>query len=359
MSSTDVHIEDEGPGRPGGAEGTLRSPRPGIEYGGKAPGGEPTFSFRDPVEREGDVGLIGENFGFAQAISDATQVAATGSVVLLSGETGTGKERFARYIHARSRRARKPLVTANLAAMPVTLLETELFGREQGAYTGALSRQVGRLEAADGGTLFLDEIGELPEGAQARLLRALESRAMLRLGGNATIEIDVRIIASTRRDLAPAVRAGTFRGDLFQRLSVFPIRIPPLRERRDDIPLLVWAFIEEFGERMGKPIEHVRPADMDSLVAYDWPGNVRELRNVVERAMILSEPPVLRLPGPGATGEEGGRSLKLDDVIRRHVEAVLERVDGRIRGRGGAAELLGVNPSTLYSRMKRLQIRRP
>jgi transcriptional regulator with GAF, ATPase, and Fis domain len=288
------------------------------------------------------------------------QVAATGSTVLIEGETGTGKELIAKRIHELSARGGRALVQVNCAALPSTLVESELFGREKGAYTGAISREPGRFEVADGSTLFLDEIAELPIELQSKLLRVLEEGRYERLGSSRTLKTDVRVIAATNRDLAAEVEAGRFRRDLFFRLAVFPVRLPPLRERPEDVPLLVWSMVHEFGRAMNKAVETIRREDMERLQRYDWPGNVRELRNVVERAMILCTGPLLRIaPPPGTTRSEergDGTVLALDEAQRRHILKALRTAAGRVRGSGGAAELLGVNASTLRSRMKRLGI---
>jgi transcriptional regulator with GAF, ATPase, and Fis domain len=301
--------------------------------------------------------IVGTSDPICHVLAQAQQVAATDSTVLILGETGTGKELLAHYIHAQSGREGRPFVTTNLAALPATLVESELFGREKGAFTGALTKQAGRFETADGGTIFLDEIGEMPVETQAKLLRVLQSGQLERLGSSKTTRVDVRVIAATNRDLLAAVRSGSFREDLYYRLAVFPITVPPLRDRRADIPALVWAFVKEFAEKMGKPIERIRRSSLEALQAYPWPGNVRELRNVIERAMILAKGDELRitLPESAASGSDSGR--RMEDVERRHIEQILDMAHGRIRGKGGAAELLGLNPSTLYSRIKKLNIR--
>jgi transcriptional regulator with GAF, ATPase, and Fis domain len=289
-------------------------------------------------------------------------VAPTDSTVLLLGETGTGKEMLARAIHRLSGRRERLLVAVNCAALPASLVESELFGREKGAYTGALSRQAGRFELADRSTLFLDEVGELPLDLQAKLLRVLEAGEFERLGSPRTLRVDVRIVAATNRDLAAAVAGGTFRKDLFYRLSVFPIRIPPLRERPEDIPALVWAVATELGEKMGRRIDTVPKAVLERLQRYGWPGNVRELRNLVERALILGSGPVLdvSLPSdPEPSLPEGGVELTLDEAERHHILRTLTATQWRIRGQGGAAERLGVHEATLRSRMKKLGIARP
>ena len=255
-------------------------------------------------------------------------------------------------------------MTVNCASLPPTLIESELFGRERGAYTGALTKMVGRFEIADGSTLFLDEIGEIPLELQSKLLKVLEEGNFERLGSTKTLHVDVRIIAATNRDIAQEVQAGRFRKDLFYRLNVFPIVIPPLRERPEDIPLMVWAFVKEFQKKMGKEIENISKRAMESLQSYSWPGNVRELRNVLEHAMIVNKDKTLVVQSPKLTSSEtpdagslGDRNL--EDMERRHIVSVLERNGWRVGGKGGAAEVLGLKRSTLYSKMKKLDINRP
>ena len=301
--------------------------------------------------------IVGESPAIKQTLALVEQVAPTDSTVLIYGETGTGKELLARSIHNLSRRKERPLITVNCAAMPSTLIEAELFGREKGAYTGALSRQAGRFEVADKGTLFLDEVGELSHEAQAKLLRVLQEGRFERLGSSSTMAVDVRVIAATNRDLAQAVEAGRFREDLFYRLNVFPITVPPLRERREDIPLLIWAFVHEFSEKMGKRIETIPRATIEALSANPWPGNVRALRNAVERAMILSTGTTLNVDL--ADTNCGAKTLTgCDDAERARIIRSLDAAGWRIRGKGGAAELLGLKPTTLEYRIKRLGIKR-
>ena len=307
-------------------------------------------------------GIVAASPGMAHVMELVTRVAPTESTVLLLGETGTGKELLARAIHRLSRRKDRLLIAVNCAALPASLVESELFGREKGAYTGALARQAGRFEVADGSTLFLDEVGELPLDLQAKLLRVIESGEFERLGSSRTQKVNVRIIAATNRDLAAAVGAATFRKDLYFRLSVFPIAIPPLRERQEEIPALVWSIAREIGERMGRPVETIPVAVMERLQRHSWEGNVRELRNLVERALILSTGPslVIELPHeavPSTTSTP--EPLTLDEAERSHILRTLEATRGRIRGNGGAAEQLGVHEATLRSRMKKLGITRP
>ena len=287
------------------------------------------------------------------------QVAPTDSTVLLLGETGTGKERFATRIHELSARHTRPMVRVNCGAIPAGLIESELFGREKGAYTDAIDRQVGRFEMADHSTILLDEIGDLPPEVQVKLLRVIEERKIERLGSTRAIPVNVRIIAATHRDLEASVAAGTFREDLFYRLNVFPIAVPPLRERREDIPLLVRQFVEEFSAAFRKPAAMISPANMEALQQHAWPGNIRELRNVVERAIIVSNGPRLVIPLPTPLPAAATCSTKLADVQKAHIQRVLEGVGWRIRGAGGAAERLGLRPTTLETRMARLGLMRP
>jgi formate hydrogenlyase transcriptional activator len=286
------------------------------------------------------------------------QVAPTRATVLLLGETGSGKDVFAREIHQRSTRHHKPMVTVNCGSIPAALIESELFGRERGAYTGAVSRQIGRFELAHGSTIFLDEIGDLPLDAQVKLLRVVEDCVVERLGGSEPHTVDVRIIAATNRPLEQAVATGTFREDLYYRLNVFPITVPPLRDRVGDIPTLVWTFVEEFAKSFGKPITSVSRASLDALAQHGWPGNVRELRNAVEHAMILATGPHLVIPAPGVRAAGRQKSLRLADVEAAHILGVLERTGWRVRGPQGAADLLGLKPTTLEGRMARLGLRR-
>jgi transcriptional regulator with GAF, ATPase, and Fis domain len=315
-----------------------------------------------------DGDLIGKSHTFKSVLHQVEQVGPTDSTVLILGETGTGKGLIARRIHQKSGRKDRPLVTVNCAALPATLIESELFGHEKGAFTGAVDRKIGRFELADEGTIFLDEIGDLPLELQAKLLRILQDYEFERLGSSTTKTVDTRVIAATNRDLDPLIEQGGFRADLYYRLGVFPIRIPSLRERRSDIPLLVWFFITNLQTRLGKTIETVSPLMMDALISYDWPGNVRELRNIVERAMILSQGTRLELddafPGHHRTTRISGgireqQSENLDDAQREHIVRVLEDCGWKVRGKDGAAERLGLKRTTLQSRMKKLGIRRP
>jgi transcriptional regulator with GAF, ATPase, and Fis domain len=302
--------------------------------------------------------IIGSSPALRHVLEQVEQVAGTNSSVLLIGETGTGKELVASAIHERSPRGARPMMRINCAAIPQTLIESELFGHEKGAYTGALSRQVGRFELAHGSTLFLDEVSELPLDAQTKLLRVLQERQVERLGSPKTISIDVRIIAATNQDLEKAVREKRFRDDLYYRLNVFPIRMPPLRERLEDIPLLIQSFVNEFAKSFGKSIQSIDKESIDSLQRYPWPGNIREVRNTVERAMILANGPRLYISAPSVSPGDFPASLFLMDAERDHLVSVLEMTGWRIRGKGGAAEILGLKPTTLESMMVRLRITR-
>ncbi len=316
-------------------------------------------SLREAGESGRSNEIVGRSPALRQVLEQVRQVAATDSTVLLVGETGTGKELFAAEIHELGPRRGRPMVRVNCAAIPATLIESELFGREKGAFTGALARQVGRFELANRSTIFLDEIGDLPTDVQIKLLRVLEERQVERLGDPHPIAVDTRVIAATHQDLEKRVAEGTFREDLFYRLNVFPIRVPPLRERLEDIPLLVWRFAEEFAKPFGKRIESINQESLAALTQYPWPGNIRELRNVVERAMIVATGPRLTIPVPQMTPAATRRSAKLADVEKEHIRGVLDSAGWRVRGPGGAAERLGLKPTTLETRMAKLGIRRP
>ena len=302
--------------------------------------------------------VVSESQTIKRSLAQVEQVAPTPATVLLLGETGAGKEVFAQALHDLSPRHNRHMVRVSCAAIPPALIESELFGRERGAYTGALSRQIGRFEAANQSTLFLDEIGELPLEVQVKLLRVLQERVIERLGSTQQIKIDVRIIAATNRNLEQAVTDGTFREDLFYRLNVFPIVVPPLRERAEDIPGLVWAFIDEFSTLFGKRVESVSKDSLRDLQGYSWPGNVRELRNVIERAVILATSPHLVVQAPKPSVRAAATAQTLEALEIRHIRSVLESTNWRVRGRGGAAERLGLKPTTLESRMARLGITR-
>jgi transcriptional regulator with GAF, ATPase, and Fis domain len=304
--------------------------------------------------------IIGESDSLRYVLSRVEQVSETDATVLLFGETGTGKELLAHAIHKRSRRRDRPFVIVNCAALPASLIESELFGRERGAFTGAHATQVGRFELANRGTLFLDEVGELPLELQPKLLRVLQSGELERLGSPRTIDVDVRLIAATNRDLVEEVRQGRFRRDLFYRLNVFPITVPSLRDRRQDIPLLVRHLVERHGRALRKPIDSVPQSVLQTLESYDWPGNIRELENVIQRAIIQSRGGTLELRDawmPEAASSGGGTTLV--EVERRHILHILEACRWRIEGQGGAAQLLALKSSTLRSRMLKLGIARP
>ncbi len=301
--------------------------------------------------------ITGRSAAVQQLLRFVRQVAPTDSTVLVMGETGTGKELVAQAIHRLSPRRQRVMVKVNCGALPSGLVESELFGREKGAFTGALTRQVGRFEIADGSTLFLDEVGELPPDVQVKLLRVLQEGEFERLGSPRTVKVNVRLIAATNRDLADDVRKGRFREDLYYRLNVFPIRVPPLRERAEDIPVLVWTFLEEFSSRMGKKITQIPRATMDALARHPWPGNVRELRNVIEHAAILATGETLRVPALGDVEPGAALPQTLSDLEREHILRTLDATGWRVKGPNGAAAILGLNPATLYSRMKKLGIR--
>jgi transcriptional regulator with GAF, ATPase, and Fis domain len=316
---------------------------------------------RDEIrERRTPSQIVGTSAAIRRALTLVDQVAPTNASVLLLGETGTGKERFAAAIHELSQRRSRPMVKVNCAAIPATLIESELFGREKGAYTGALTSQIGRFELANRSTIFLDEIGDLPVETQTKLLRVIENREFERLGSPRPVHVDVRIIAATNQNLAQAVRDGRFREDLLFRLNVFPITLPALRERPEDIPLLVKSIVDELGSSMGRRFDAISQAGLLALQHYHWPGNIRELRNVVERAMITADGPVLNIELPSAPFRRPGtppQSLKA--LEREHVLAVLQETGWRIRGPRGAAVVLGLPPTTLENRMVRLGIVRP
>ncbi len=304
-------------------------------------------------------GIIGNSPALQKVLDQVAIVADSNATVLLLGETGTGKGLIARALHRASKRKDEPLVTLNCAAIPTGLLESELFGHEKGAFTGAVQQKIGRLESADKGTLLLDEIGEIPKEVQPKLLRVLQDHEFERLGGMRTIKVDLRLIAATNRDLAKSVAEKQFRSDLFYRLNVFPIRIPPLRERREDIPDLVRYFVKKFAARMERAIETVPKETMDALINWDWPGNVRELENFIERSVILTEGTALRVPlaelrSPGT----GASDTSLENTEREHLVQILRKSKGVISGPKGAARRLGLKRTTLQSKMERLRITR-
>jgi formate hydrogenlyase transcriptional activator len=304
--------------------------------------------------------LIGVSPTFLASLALVRQVAGADASVLVTGETGTGKELIARAIHSLSPRREKPLVRLNCAAIPATLAESELFGHEKGAFTGALARKLGRFELAHRGTLFLDEIGELPVDLQAKLLRVLQEGEFERVGGTQTIRCDVRLIAATNRDLPRLVAEGRFRSDLYYRLNVFPIDLPALRERREDIPLLTRHFVQIYCKKIGKTVESVPQRMLSALQQYGWPGNIRELQNVMERAVILSTGTQLAEVewGDAARNSDTKSAVTLEEIERQHIIKVLETTDWRIAGQGGAATILGLPSTTLRSRMEKLGIRK-
>jgi formate hydrogenlyase transcriptional activator len=302
--------------------------------------------------------IVGNSEAIKTVLQQIEQVAPTDSTVLIQGDTGTGKELLAYALHNLSGRKGRLMIKVNCAALPPTLIESELFGREKGAFTGALSKQIGRFELADASTIFLDEVDALPLELQAKLLRVLESGEFERLGSPRTVKVDVRIISATNRDLARVVSEGGFREDLYYRLNVFQIVVPPLRERREDILPLIWSFVQEFSKRMGKRIESIPQNCVKTLQAYPWPGNVRELRNVTERAMIITTGPVLHLDVPKIAQEGTEQCGTLEEVEKRHIIGALNATGWRVSGKDGAAEILGINPKTLESRMQRLGIQR-
>jgi PAS domain S-box-containing protein len=306
--------------------------------------------------------IVGQSPALTAVLENVRRVAATDSTVLITGETGTGKELIARAVHSSSRRKARPLIKINCAALPAGLVESELFGHEKGAFTGAIARRVGRFELAEGGTIFLDEVGELPADAQAKLLRVLQEREFERIGGSSPIRVDVRVLAATNRDLLKAVREKTFREDLYYRLSVFPVQLPPLRARKEDIPAIVLFLVNKFATRIGKRIVGVDRETMGCLLSYSWPGNVRELENVVERGVILSNGSTLQIdPDVLAAGQPPAEKLPestMQGVERDHILNVLKQTRGVIDGPRGAAKILDLHPNTLRSRMKKLGIGR-
>jgi transcriptional regulator with GAF, ATPase, and Fis domain len=305
--------------------------------------------------------IIGESDGLKYVLYRAEQVAPTDTTVLILGETGTGKDLIAVAIHEMSPRKNRALITVNCAALPGNLMESELFGREKGAFTGADTRQVGRFEIANNSTLCLDEIGELPLELQAKLLRVIQHSEFERLGSSHTIKVDVRIIATTNRDLAEEVRKGRFRQDLYYRLNVFPITVPPLRLRKDDIPMMVQAFVERYSRKFGKKITSIQKETMHALQDYPWPGNIRELESIIERAMILCPGPVLQLTDKlEITAPSMSSTVRtLEESERNQIHKIISETQWHIEGKDGAAAILGLNPSTLRARMHKLGIVRP
>jgi formate hydrogenlyase transcriptional activator len=317
-------------------------------------------------DERGFEGIVGSSPALKGVLRQVRQVAPVETTVLLTGETGTGKELIARAIHEGSPRKERALITVNCGAIPQGVVESELFGHEKGSFTGALQRRIGRFELADKGTLFLDEIGELPLDTQVKLLRVLQEQEFERVGATRSMKVDVRLIAATNRDIEKEVSEGRFRADLFYRLNVFPIRIPPLRERASDIPLLVQHILPQLQRRLAKPLKGVTATSMRMLQEYPWPGNIRELQNVLERACVLATSSVVQIhellraaaPQPTTASDDGasGRLSRLDDHERAHIRHVLAACRGRVSGSKGAAAILGINSNTLRARMKKLGI---
>ncbi len=307
--------------------------------------------------------MVGSSPAFQELLSRIQLVASTSATVLIQGETGTGKELVVRAIHNLSDRRERPLVKVNCAAISAGLIESELFGHVKGAFTGALERRIGRFEYADGGTLFLDEVTELPLESQAKLLRVLQEQEFEAVGSNRTTKVDVRLLTATNRSLAEAVREGRFRMDLYYRLMVVPVDVPPLRERREDIPELATHFILRYARQFGRRVQTISPAMMQQLMAYDWPGNIRELENVLARAVVLCQGAILDIPlfslEMATQGTVEAAPRRMEDAERRHIENALTAARWVIEGPQGAAAVLGLNPSTLRSRMRRLGIQRP
>ena len=301
--------------------------------------------------------IIGNSLPLNYVLQRLKSVAPTDATVLVEGETGTGKELIARAIHNESLRKNKPMIKVGCAALSSSLIESELFGHEKGSFTGANIKRTGRFELADGGTIFLDEIGELSLELQTKLLRVIQEGEFERLGSSKTIKVDVRIITATNRNLATEVRKGRFREDLYYRLSTFVITVPPLRERKDDIHLLVYSFVDQYGKKMGKRIKTIPRSTMKDLEKYSWPGNIRELQNVIEHAIIISEKGVFKIELPVLSGIRQKNKLKLEDVERDHILRVLKKSNWRLAGKDGAAELLGMKRTTLQSRIKKLGIK--
>jgi transcriptional regulator with GAF, ATPase, and Fis domain len=320
------------------------------------------FYLQEEIKLEHNYGeIIGQSEIFKKALMQVEQVAVTDTTVFINGETGTGKELIARAIHDISFRKNRPLVKVNCAAIPQDLIESDLFGHEKGAFTGALTQKIGRFELADKGTIFLDEIGDIPKELQVKLLRVLQEGEFERVGNPNTIKVDVRVIAATNRDLEKLVDAGDFREDLFYRLNVFPINLPPLRKRKDDIPMLVKHFIQKYSAKIGKTVETITKPAMNTLQSYHWPGNVRELENIIERALVISQGTKLELGDWFSrlkSKDSPNHLLSMQDLERNHILKVLELTSWRVSGKGGAAQILDLKPTTLEARMKKLGIMR-
>ncbi len=323
---------------------------------------EKAYLEQEIQQERGSGEIVGRSPALRAMLRKLDQVASADTTVLLFGETGTGKELLARYIHVRSSRGAAPLIRVNCAAIAPGVFESELFGHERGSFTGALERRVGRFELAHGGTLFLDEIGELPLEIQVKLLRVLQEGEVERVGSGRPIPVDVRVVAATNRDLEADVAAGRFRADLFYRLNVFPVRVPPLRERPEDLPLLIDHFLAKFRRKLGKPLRQLAPESVDRLRLYAWPGNVRELQNVLERACVLATSDVVEVADALRSDAPVSRTTSLrslEEVEREHILLVLASTHGVIQGERGAARILGLHPNTLRSRMERLGILNP
>jgi len=318
----------------------------------------------DEIRTDPRVGnMVGKSKEFQAVVNAVELVAPTDATVLIQGETGTGKELVARAIHDLSKRRERCFTMVNCAAIPASLLESEMFGHEKGAFTGAIAQKIGRFELAHQGTLFLDEIGEIPLELQPKLLRVLQEQEFERVGGNRTIHVDVRIIAATNRNLSQMVDEGKFRGDLYYRLNVFPLTVPPLRERREDIPLLIRYFTQKCARRMNRVIEEIPSTALEALSNYDWPGNIRELQNVIERSVILSNGPELRVVMPEVTGKgtpagPNSRPSNSEDAIRERIIQALKEAKGQVGGPKGAAARLGLKRTTLQSRIRKYNIAR-
>jgi DNA-binding NtrC family response regulator len=323
------------------------------------------YGLEDDIPAAENIGkMVGESHGLHAVLRAIQVVAPTDSTVLIQGETGTGKELVAHAIHDLSRRSKRPFVQVNCASIPATLLESELFGHEKGAFTGAFAQKIGRFETAHEGTLFLDEIGEIPLELQPKLLRALQEHELERLGGNRTIHVDVRIVAATNRNLRQMVEEGKFRSDLYYRLNVFPMTVPPLRQRREDIPLLIRFFTQRYARLLNRAIEQIPSATVEALTAYDWPGNIRELQNVIERSVILSNGPELQVAMPESSGKpvpvlaDSSLAGVSEEAERTRILQALKEANGQVGGSDGAAARLGLKRTTLQSRMRKYNIAR-
>ena len=331
-----------------------------------APGAQTLSSGPDTTDIAAFQNIIGNSGTLKKLLGTVLVVAPSDTSVLILGESGTGKERIAAAIHALSSKKGKPFVKVNCAALPATLIESELFGHERGAFTGAFEKRIGKFEQANGGTIFLDEIGEMPPETQVKLLRVLQEKEIERVGGSKTLKMDVRVIAATNRDLQKEIAEGRFRMDLYYRLNVFPLTLPPLRERKEDIPVLADYFMRRFAKECGKHISNIAPPAMEKLLRYEWPGNIRELENQVERAVLMTNEPFITdfdLPVPKAPEKptqmpEVVRPKTIDENERDHIISVLRKCNGKISGEGGAAEILQINVSTLNSRIKKHGIKK-